>query len=68
MKVKSDQICSKFPILAIGRKKPEKYQGFNGIRTCDLHDTGAMLDQLSCEATHWERDQFVEFVSSCAVK
>ena len=35
--------------FAIGRKKPEKYQGFNGIRTPDLRDTGAMLDQLSCE-------------------
>ena len=23
--------------------KPEKYQGFNGIRTRDLRDTGAML-------------------------
>jgi len=23
-----------------------------------------MLDQLSCEATRWERGQFVEFISS----
>ena len=53
---------------AIGRKKPEKYHGFNGIRTRDLRDTGAMLDQLSCEATHQERSQFVEFISSRAVK
>ena len=37
-------------------KKPEKTnQGFNGIRTRDLRDTGAMLYQLSYEATHWER-------------
>ena len=36
-------------------KKPEKNQGFNGIRTRDLRDTGAMLYQLSYEATHWER-------------
>ena len=35
-------------------KKPEKNQGFNGIRTRDLRDTGAMLYQLSYEATHWE--------------
>ena len=67
VKVKSDH-HSKFFNLAIGRKKPEKYQGLNGIRTHDLRDTGAMLDQLSCEATHGERGQFVEFISSCAVK
>ena len=48
----------------MGRKKPEKYQGFNRIQTCDLRDTGAMLNQLSCEATHWERGQFVEFIGS----
>ena len=34
----------------MGKKKPEK--GFNGIRTRDLRDTGAMLYQLSYEATH----------------
>ena len=45
-------------------KKPEKNQGFNGIRTRDLRDTSAMLHQLSYEATHWERGQFVEFISS----
>ena len=67
MKVRSDHRI-KFPIQAIGRKKPEKYEGFNGIRTRDLCDTGAMLDQLSYEATHWDRGQFVEFMSSCAVK
>ena len=27
-----------------------------------------MLDQLSCEATHWERGQFFESISSRAVK
>ena len=52
-----------FPILAIG-KKPEKNQGLNGILTRDLRDTGAMLYQLSYKATHWERGQFTEFVSS----
>ena len=30
----------------------KKNQGFNGIRTRDLRDTGAMLCQLSYEATH----------------
>ena len=59
-------IAVNFPIQAIGKKKPEKKknQGFNGIRTRDLRDTGAMLYQLSYEATHWERGQSVEFISS----
>ena len=35
----------------------KKNQGFNGIRTRDLRDTGAMFYQLSYEATHWERGQ-----------
>ena len=39
--------------------KPEKNQGINGIRTHDLRDTGAMLYQLSYEATYWERGQYV---------
>ena len=37
----------------------KKNQGFNGIRTHDLRDTGAMLYQLSYEATHWEQGQFI---------
>ena len=41
---------------------------FNGIRTRDLRDTGAMLYQLSYEATHWERGQVIEIMSSRAVK
>ena len=41
----------------------KKNQGFNGIRTRDLRDTGGMLYQLSYEATHWERGQFIEFMS-----
>ena len=36
----------------------------SGIPTRDLHDTGAMLYQASYEATHWERGQFIEFISS----
>ena len=35
-----------------------------GSRTRDLRDTGAMLYQLSYEATHLERGQFIEFISS----
>ena len=67
MKVKSDH-RSKFSNLSNGKKKPEKNQGFNGIRTRDLRDTSAMLYQLSYEATRWEGGQFIEFISSHAVK
>ena len=56
-------IAVNFPIWAIGKKKPEKNQGFYGIRTHDLCDTGAILYQLSYKATHWEGDQFIEFMS-----
>ena len=56
MKVICD-LRSEFSIKAIGMKKPEKNHGFNGIRTRDLRDTGAMLYQLSYEATHWERGE-----------
>ena len=59
-KVKSDH-RSKFPILEIGRKKPEKHQGFNGIRTRDLRDTCAMLDQLSTLHFHLLRQYKYEF-------
>ena len=52
----------------MGKKEPEKNQSFNGIRTRDLRDTGTMLYQLSYEATHWERGQFIESISSRAVK
>ena len=51
------------PIQATRKKKPEKIQGFNEIRTHDLRDTGGMLYQLSYEATHWERGQFIVFIS-----
>ena len=36
----------------------------SGIRTRDLRGTGAMLYQLSYEATQWERGQLIEFISS----
>ena len=67
MKVKSDH-RSKFSNLSNWKEEAWKNQGFNGIRTHDLRDTDAMLYQLSYEATHWERGQFIEFISSCAVK
>ena len=38
--------------IQVERRSLEKNQDFNGIRTRDLRDTGAMLYQLSYEATH----------------
>ena len=63
MKVKSDH-RSEFSNLSNWKEEAwKKNQGFNGIRTRDLRDTGAMLYQLSYEATHWERGQYIEFLS-----
>ena len=54
---------SKFSNLSNWKEEAWKNQDFNGIRTRDLRDTGAMLYQLSYEATHRERGQFIEFIS-----
>ena len=67
MEVKSDH-RSKFSNLSNWKEKAWKNQGFNGIRTRDLRDTGTMLYLLSYEATHCEWGQFIEFISSRAVK
>ena len=57
MKVKCDP-RSKFSNLSKWKEEAwKKNQGFNGIRNRDIRDTGAMLYQLSYEATHWERGQ-----------
>ena len=53
-------IAVNFPNLSNWKEEARKNQGFNGIRTRDLRDTGAMLYQLSYEATHWERGQFFD--------
>ena len=63
MKVKSDH-RSKFSSLSNWKEEAWKNQGFNGIPPRDLRDTGAMLYQLSYEATRWERGQFIEFIFS----
>ena len=55
---------SKFSNLSNRKEEAWKNQSFNGIRTRDLRDTGAMLYQLSYEATHWERGHLTEFISS----
>ena len=62
MKVKNDH-RSKFSNLSNWKEEAWKNQGLNGIRTRDLRVTGALLYQLSYEATHWERGQFIEFIS-----
>ena len=66
MKVESDQKL-KFSNLSNWKEEAWKNHGFNRIRTRDLCDTAAMLYQVSYEATHWERGQFIEFLSSRAV-
>ena len=62
MKVKNDH-RSKFSNLSNWKEEAWKNQGLNGIRTSDLRVTDALLYQLSYEATHWERGQFIEFIS-----
>ena len=62
MKVKDDQ-RSKFSNLSNWKEEAWKILGFQGIRTHDLRVTGALLDQLNYEATHWEQGQFIEFIS-----
>ena len=64
LKLKNDH-RSKFSNLRNWKEEAwkKKNQGFNGIRTRDLRVTGALLYQLSYEATHWERGQFIEFTS-----
>ena len=63
MKVKYDH-RSKFSNLSNWKEEAWKNQGFNWIRTRELRDTGAMLYQLTYEATNWERGQLIEFISS----
>ena len=56
LKVKNDH-RSKFSNLSNWKEEAWKNQGFNGIRSRDLRVTGALLYQLSYEATHWEWGQ-----------
>ena len=55
MLFKSEEWSSQliFQFKQLERRSLKKIQGFNGIRTRDLRDTGAMLYQLSYDATHW---------------
>ena len=47
MKVKSDH-RSKFSNLSNWKKEAWRNQGFNGIRTCDLRDTGKLASLPMC--------------------
>ena len=51
MIVKNDH-RSKFSNLSSWEEEAWKNQGFNGIRTRDLRNTGAILHHLSYKATH----------------
>ena len=46
-------------ICNVSYRHPKNSVGFNGIRTHDLCEAGAMLYQLSYEATQLGGDQFV---------
>ena len=48
---------------AVGKKKPEKIRASTGFEPVTSANTGAMLHQLSHEATRRERGQFIEFIS-----
>ena len=60
IKVKSDHHI-KFSNLS-NWKQAWKNQGFNEIQPVTSVNTGAMLYQMSYEATYWERGQFIEFM------
>ena len=54
-------IAVNFPILSNWKEEACKKQGFIGIQTCDLRDTGgihALLTEL-IETTHWEQGQLI---------
>ena len=53
---------NKFSNSSNWKEEAWKNQGLKGVRTRDLRDTGGML-QLSYEAQHWERSQFIKFIS-----
>ena len=51
-------------LAVVFAKKPEKIQGFNGIWTHDLRVIGALLYQLSYDATHIGSEVNCEFIYS----
>ena len=62
MKVRSDH-RSKFSNLSNWKEEAWKISGLQRDSNPWPPGYQVMLDQLSCEATHWERGQFVDFIS-----
>ena len=63
MKVKNDH-RSKFSNLSNWNEEAwKKKSGLQQDSNHDLRVAGALLYQLSYEATHWEQGQFIEFIS-----
>ena len=58
--------CSKFSNLSNWKEEAWKNQGFNGIRTRDLRDTGAMLYQL-CSNNSTNPDWLIQILGATAV-
>ena len=58
MKVKNDH-GTKFSNLSNWKENALKNQGFNRFKPVTSANTGMMLYQVSYEATHWERGQYL---------
>ena len=54
--------------MKLGKKKSEKHSTSTGFKTVTSTNTGAILYQLSYEATHWEPSQFCGFNLSFPMK
>ena len=62
MKVKKDHL-SEFSNLSNWKEEArKKIRASTGFEPVTSANAGAMLYQLSYEATHWERGQFVELI------
>ena len=57
-----------FQSKQLERRSLKKIRASTGFEPMTSANTGAMLYRLSYEATHWEQGQFIEFISSRAVK
>ena len=64
MKVKNDH-RSQFSSISNWKelRSLKKIRASTGFEPVTSANTGAMLYRLSYEATHWERGQFIEFMS-----
>ena len=56
-------IAVNFQFKQLERRSLKKIRASTGFELVTSCDTSAMLYQLSYEATHWERGQFIEFIS-----